>query len=192
MWHQFMPMEFLTTPIKDLIVMKPKRFEDSRGYFMETYRKDLLTPYVGDVAFVQDNESRSVRGVLRGLHLQTGEHAQAKLIRVTTGTVFDVAVDLRANSKTFGQWYGIELSEDNALMMFVPRGFAHGFIVLSDIAKFNYKVDNYYAPQSEITIAYNDPELNIAWPDAGINNILSRRDSEHAISFDDFKKLYNI
>ena len=176
-------MEFQKTLIPGLVVACPRRFVDSRGYFMETYRKDIFTPVIGEVEFVQDNESESRRGVLRGLHLQTGSSAQAKLIRVTEGRVFDVAVDLRSGSATYGHWYGIELSDENALMMYIPRGFAHGFIVLSDKAKFSYKVDNFYDPQSEVTIKFDDPDIGIEWPTADEELLLSERDIAKAIAF---------
>ena len=183
-------MEFLTTPISGLFVIRPKRHTDSRGYFMETYREDLLGSVAGDIKFVQDNESESSRGVLRGLHLQTGNKAQAKLVRVVEGSVFDVVVDLRENSDTFGQWYGIELSHENGLMMFIPRGFAHGFLVLSDKARFSYKVDNYYAPEAELTIKFDDRQIGIEWPKCEGDYVLSQRDRENSISFETYEEKY--
>ena len=179
-------MEFLHTPISDLWLVRPHRFIDKRGYFMETYRQESLNPVIGPVTFIQDNESKSVKGVLRGLHMQTGAHAQAKLIRVTQGAVFDVAVDLRRDSPTFGKWFGAEINEENGLMMFIPRGFAHGFVVMSDEAKFNYKVDNYYAPQSELTIKYDDPDIDIQWPNIEQQFITSEKDIVKSISFKEF------
>lgn len=181
-------MDFLETPISGLILARPKVFSDNRGYFMETFRKDLFTPVIGDVDFVQDNESESTVGVLRGLHLQKGEYSQAKLVRVVEGSVFDVAVDLREGSATYGRWFGTELSHENKLMMFIPRGFAHGFLVLSPKARFVYKVDNFYAPQSELTIAYNDPDINIKWPEIENDYILSERDVSKSISLKEYKK----
>ena len=176
-------MIFKTTPLAGLFVVQPQRFVDNRGYFMETYNKAEFAPHVGNVEFVQDNESGSSLGVLRGLHMQKGDDAQAKLVRVVSGAVFDVAVDLRFGSDTFGQWFGTELSSGNGKMLYIPRGFAHGFVVLSKEAKFVYKVDNRYAPQSEITIAYDDPEIGIEWPEVQGGFILSQKDASHAISF---------
>lgn len=179
-------MEFQATSIPGLIIIRPKRFADNRGYFMETYRKADFNAHIGDVEFVQDNESQSVRGVLRGLHLQTGNHAQAKLVRVTKGEVFDVAVDLRKGSPTYGQWHGERLSDLNGKIMFIPRGFAHGFLVMTDSAQFVYKTDNYYAPEAEKTIRYDDPQLHIEWPQLDIPYIVSERDTGKAISFAEF------
>ena len=185
-------MEFQTTPIPGLIVVKPRRFGDKRGYFMETYNRDLFAPAIGEIDFMQDNESFSTRGVLRGLHLQKGEFAQAKLVRVVEGEVFDVVVDVRPGSKTYGKWFSIELSQENGLMLFIPRGFAHGFLVLSATARFVYKVDNRYAPESEVTISYDDPELGIQWPSMAEGFILSERDVKDAISFGLFSSLQRI
>lgn len=183
-------MKFEATPISGLFVVHPERFADSRGYFMETFRRSVFEEKLGPVDFIQDNESESVRGVLRGLHLQTGNDAQAKLVRVAEGAVFDVAVDLRPDSPTFGRWFGTELSHENGRMLFIPAGFAHGFLVLSERARFIYKVDRYYAPQSEVTVRFDDPEIGIAWPRAEGGNILSERDKNHAITFAEYKKLY--
>lgn len=181
-------MEFATTDISGLVVIHPRRFSDSRGFFMETYRKDVFDKELGAVDFVQDNESCSSRDVLRGLHFQKGEHSQAKLVRVTEGCVFDVAVDLRQNSPTFGKWFGIELSAENATMLFIPRGFAHGFMVLSEKAVFTYKVDNFYAPESEETIAYDDPAIGITWPQPERAYILSERDKSRSQSLESYIK----
>ena len=139
------------------------RYGDARGYFMESFKLEEFRAHVGDITFVQDNESMSGRGVLRGLHFQKGEFSQAKLVRVSQGTVVDVAVDLRGGSPTFGQHVAVELSQENACQLFIPRGFAHGFVVLSETAQFQYKVDNIYAPQSEATLRFDDPALGIDW-----------------------------
>lgn len=157
-------MEFIKTDIDGVVIVKPRRFGDRRGYFMETYNAEQFDPVIGPVRFIQDNESASSRGVLRGLHLQRGEASQAKLVRVVQGRVFDVAVDLRPGSPTYSRWVGVELSDENALQLFIPRGFAHGFLVLSDFARFVYKVDNRYAPATEVSIRYDDPQIGIEWP----------------------------
>lgn len=157
-------MEYRKTDIDGVWIIQPKVFEDARGYFFESWRQDDFDANVGPTRFVQDNESRSTYGVLRGLHYQRGEHSQAKLVRVIRGRVLDVAVDLRRSSPTFGRHIMVELSEDNHRQLFIPRGFAHGFLVLSDVAVFTYRVDNAYAPQSEACIRYDDPTLDIRWP----------------------------
>ncbi len=169
-------MDFKPLEIDGVWLIEPKRFGDARGYFMESFKLDEFRRHVGDVTFVQDNESVSTRGVLRGLHFQRGEFSQAKLVRVSHGTVIDVAVDLRGDSPTFGKHVAVELSQENARQLFIPRGFAHGFIVLSDMAQFQYKVDNVYAPQSEMTLMFNDPELGIEWPLAENELNLSPKD----------------
>lgn len=156
-------MKTIETPIKDLLVLEPKIFSDKRGYFFETFNHKLFEENGLHCQFVQDNESCSEYGVVRGLHYQLAPFAQAKLVRVIKGAVYDVALDLRRGSPTFGQWFGIELNEDNKLQMFIPRGFAHGFSVLSPIAVFSYKCDQYYAPNAERGIAIDDPLLNIDW-----------------------------
>ncbi len=156
-------MEITTTPIAGLLVLTPRVFQDERGYFLESFNAKNLAEAGITTSFVQDNESKSMRGVIRGLHYQLNPHAQAKLVRVIEGSVFDVAVDLRKNSPTFGQWYGLELSGENKIQLFIPRGFAHGFSVLSETAVFAYKCDAYYEPTSERGIVYNDPQLNIDW-----------------------------
>ncbi len=156
-------MEITKTPIAGLLVLTPRVFQDDRGYFLESFNAKNLAEAGITTSFVQDNESKSTRGVIRGLHYQLNPHAQAKLVRVIEGTVFDVAVDLRKDSPTFGQWYGLELSDENKIQLFIPRGFAHGFSVLSETAVFAYKCDAYYDPKSERGIVYNDPELNIDW-----------------------------
>ena len=154
---------FTQTEIPGVVVIEPQVFGDDRGYFMETYQKDQFAEAGIDKEFVQDNQSRSTRGVLRGLHFQKN-HTQGKLVRVTKGEVYDVAVDCRPHSATFGKWVGVTLSEDNKKMFYIPEGFAHGFLVLSDEAIFTYKVDNVYAPQHEASIRWDDDTLGIQWP----------------------------
>ncbi|MBC7774109.1 MAG: dTDP-4-dehydrorhamnose 3,5-epimerase [Phycisphaerae bacterium] len=156
-------MPFLSTPIPDLLVFEPAVFRDERGYFFESYNQKVWEEAGVHVTFVQDNQARSTRGVLRGLHYQIGEMAQAKLVRVTEGEVLDVAVDLREGSLTLGQWYSIRLSAENKRQLFVPRGFAHGYLVLSDTAEFAYKCDNFYSKAHEGGIRFDDPVLGIAW-----------------------------
>ena len=157
-------MEYISQTIPEVILIKPTLHGDSRGYFTETYRQDLLQQAVGcPIYFVQDNESRSYRGVLRGLHFQLSPHAQSKLVRVTEGEVLDVAVDLRTGSPTYGEHVSVRLSAENRQQLWIPRGFAHGFVVLSEAATFHYKVDNYYAPEHDRGVACNDSELQINW-----------------------------
>ncbi len=170
-------MKYTSTPFEGLWLIEPKRFADARGYFCETFRADDFAVATGlNPIFVQDNESLSCRGVMRGLHFQAGEAAQAKLVRVVEGTIVDVAVDLRRNSPTFGRYFSAELSAENGLQLFVPRGFAHGFAVLSERAKFLYKVDNYYCPAAERSIRLDDPTVGIAWPIPAAERILSPKD----------------
>lgn len=157
-------MNYIETSIKGVFVIESKVFNDARGYFFEAWKQAEFEEHIGKVNFIQDNESKSSYGVLRGLHYQKGEFAQAKLVRVIKGRVLDVAVDIRRSSPTFGQHVMVELSEDNKRQFFIPRGFAHGFLVLSDEAIFTYKVDNVYTPQAEAGIRWNDPALNIEWP----------------------------
>ncbi len=157
-------MEYQKTDIEGVFLVKPRVFGDARGYFVETWKQADFDEHVGKVTFIQDNESKSSHGVLRGLHYQKGEWSQAKLVRVIKGRVLDVAVDIRKSSPTFGKHVIAELSEENKLQLFIPRGFAHGFLVLSDEAIFTYKVDNVYAPQAEAGIRWNDPALGIEWP----------------------------
>lgn len=158
-------MDYKKTEIEGVYIIQPKVFKDNRGYFMETFRQSDFDAGIGrHVEFIQDNESKSSRGVLRGLHYQKGEASQAKLVRVIKGCVVDVAVDIRRSSKTFGRYVMVELSEENKTQFFIPRGFAHGFLVLSDEAIFTYKVDNAYAPQQEASIRYDDPDIAIEWP----------------------------
>jgi len=168
---------FNTTSIDGVYIIEPKVFGDSRGYFMETYNKEEFDKAGLRYNFVQDNQSKSHKGVLRGLHFQT-KHPQAKLVRVVSGEVFDVAVDLRKDSKTYGKWVGVILSEDNKKMFMIPRGFAHGFVVLSDSAEFTYKCDDFYHPEDDGGIMWNDPDINIKWPDVGKIE-LSEKDKKH-------------
>lgn len=169
-------MNYIQTEIDGVWLIEPKVFADARGYFMETFKEEEFRQQIGDVHFVQDNESKSTFGVLRGLHYQKGEFSQAKLVRVLRGKVLDVAVDLRRSSPTFGKHVSVLLSEDNKRQFFIPRGFAHGFLVLSDEAVFTYKVDNYYAPQAEASIRFDDSELGIDWPIAEEQMVLSEKD----------------
>ena len=169
-------MEFKELDIKGVWLIEPKRFGDARGYFCETFKLSEFESHIGKVEFVQDNESLSTRGVLRGLHFQRGEWSQAKLVRVSQGRVLDVAVDLRGGSTTYGRHVAVELSRENGRQMFIPRGFAHGFVVLSDEAQFQYKVDNVYAPHSEATLRFDDPALGIDWPIATEEMKLSEKD----------------
>jgi dTDP-4-dehydrorhamnose 3,5-epimerase len=157
-------MEFKETEIKGVWIIEPRVFNDARGYFFEAWKKAEFEAHVGQVDFIQDNESKSSYGVLRGLHYQKGEFSQAKLVRVIKGKVLDVAVDIRKSSPTFGKHVIVELSEENKRQLFIPRGFAHGFLVLSEEAVFTYKVDNVYAPQAEASIRWNDEDINIQWP----------------------------
>jgi len=167
---------FIETKISGVYVIEPKIFGDNRGYFMESYNRKHFEEVGLNMNFVQDNESRSTKGVLRGLHFQK-RHSQGKLIRVSKGEVFDVAVDLRNGSKTYGKWEGIILSEENKKLFYIPEGFAHGFLVLSDEAIFNYKCTDFYAPEYEEGIKWNDPNINIAWPLDKVNKvILSEKD----------------
>ena len=162
---------FVKTKIRDLYIIEPKVFGDNRGYFMETYsRKDFFDAGL-TMEFVQDNESKSKKGVLRGLHFQT-KHTQGKLVRVTEGAVYDVAVDLRKGSPTYGQWEGILLTSENKKQFYVPEGLAHGFLVLSDTAVFNYKCTDFYAPEYDGGVLWNDPDIGIEWPLDGIEEIL--------------------
>ena len=172
-------MNYIQTEIDGVWIIEPKVFNDARGYFMEAFKEEEFRANIGDVHFVQDNESKSSFGVLRGLH-----YSQAKLVRVIKGKVLDVAVDLRRSSPTFGKYVSVELSEENKRQFFIPRGFAHGFLVLSEEAIFTYKVDNGYAPQAEASIRFNDETIGIDWPVAESQFILSEKDG-HAVSFKD-------
>lgn len=173
---QGIQMRFIPTTILDVIIIEPKIFADQRGFFLESYQKQRFLEAGIDADFVQDNHSKSQQGVLRGLHYQI-QQPQGKLVRVITGEIFDVAVDIRKNSSTFGKWVGDYLSADNKKMLWIPTGFAHGFYVTSPEAEVLYKSTDYYAPQSERTIAWNDSTVNIQWPIGGVTPILSSKDS---------------
>ena len=170
-------MNIIPTNLPGVIVIEPKVYVDKRGFFLETFREDVLLQAGINVHFVQDNHTRSSQGVLRGLHYQMTQ-TQGKLVRVAAGSVFDVVVDVRSSSPTFGQWYGTELNEDNIKMIYVPPGFAHGFVVLSETADFIYKCTDYYHPESEQGIAWDDPDLNIDWPIAEIAEKISLSDKD--------------
>ncbi|NME83750.1 dTDP-4-dehydrorhamnose 3,5-epimerase [Clostridium sp. SM-530-WT-3G] len=170
---------FNKTSIDGVYIIEPKVFGDNRGYFMESYNGEHFKEAGLNMVFVQDNESKSSKGVLRGLHFQK-KHSQGKLVRVTKGKVFDVAVDLRHGSETYGKWEGVILSEENKKQFYIPEGFAHGFLVLSDEAVFNYKCTDYYAPEYDGGVMWNDPDINIQWPLEGIEEIvLSEKDKKH-------------
>ena len=182
---------FTQTEIPGVVVIEPEVFGDDRGYFMETYKKEDFAAAGIDKEFVQDNQSRSSRGVLRGLHFQK-QHTQGKLVRVTLGEVYDVAVDCRPHSPTFGKWVGVTLSAENKRMFYIPEGFAHGFLVLSDEAEFTYKCTDYYAPGDEGGIPWNDPTIGVEWPDPGAALLTSEKDGKHPgfaqQNFDYFKR----
>jgi len=174
-------MKLIKTPLSDCVIIEPTLFEDSRGYFYEKFNQAKFTELTGvTTPFVQDNVSKSSYGVVRGIHLQKGEHAQAKLVSCLEGVVWDVAVDLRKDSPTFGKWYGVELSGENKLQFYIPRGFGHGFSVLSESAVFSYKCDNYYNKESEAGILWNDSELNIDWRIREGEAIISDKDRVQA------------
>ena len=191
-------MEIIKTPIEGVTILKPRIFNDDRGYFFESYSQRVFNEEVREVHFVQDNESKSSYGVLRGLHFQKPPFCQSKLVRCIKGSVLDVAVDIRKGSPTFGQYVAVELTEENHLQLFIERGFAHGFSVLSDEVVFQYKCDNFYAPQSEGAIAWNDPALNIDWRLPTEKVILSEKDKHHPLLkdadflFDFNENLYEI
>ena len=171
-------MKFIETKISDVIIIEPSVFGDSRGYFLESYNQKKFEEFIGNISFVQDNESKSSKGVLRGLHFQKPPFAQAKLVRCIEGKVLDIAVDIRKDSKTYRQHIAVELSGENKRQLFVPRGFAHGFLVLSDTAVFAYKVDNTYAPEFDAGIRWNDKELNIQWDMEDSEVMVSEKDAE--------------
>ncbi len=177
-------MKVIETKIKGIVIIEPKIFEDSRGYFYESFSQQELEKKICKTEFVQDNQSKSSYGVVRGLHFQKGECAQSKLVRCIKGEVLDVAVDIRKGSPSFGQWESCLLTEDNHRQFFIPRGFAHGFSVLSDTAIFQYKCDNYYAPQAEGAILWNDPQLNIDWQIPMEDVLLSEKDTKHPLLTD--------
>ena len=171
-------MKFVNTPIEGLVIIEPTLFGDDRGYFLESYNKKEFEKAIGEISFVQDNESKSSKGVLRGLHFQKPPYAQAKLVRCIEGKVLDVAVDIREGSETFGQHVTVELTGENKKQVFIPRGFAHGFLVLSESAIFAYKVDNSYAPAHDAGICWDEPTLNIQW---GVNQsevLVSEKDAK--------------
>lgn len=181
-----MPFTFKDTPIKDLIVIEPKVFRDGRGFFLEAYKKSDFASNGIDVNFLQDNHSYSQYGVLRGLHFQVPPHAQGKLVSCVQGSVWDVAVDIRDNSPTFARWFGLELSSENHKMMYIPPGFAHGFLVLSGYALFQYKCTEFYNKNAERGIIWNDPGLKIGWPIGNSDLIISDKDLDLPI----FKELF--
>ena len=171
-------MKVTQTAIEGVLILEPTVFGDARGFFMESFNQKAFNDAVGqDIVFVQDNHSRSSRGVLRGLHYQLPPHAQGKLVRVTQGSVFDVAVDVRQGSATFGKWVGVELSGENHRQVWLPPGMAHGFLVTSESADFLYKTTEYYAPQSERCVLWSDPSIAIAWPDPGGPRKLAAKDA---------------
>lgn len=174
-------MEVIKTELEGVVIIEPRLFRDDRGYFFESFSQREFDEKVRPVCFVQDNESKSVYGVLRGLHFQKPPYAQSKLVRVIKGAVLDVAVDIRVGSPTFGKHVAVELSGENHRQLFIPRGFAHGFSVLTDEVIFQYKCDNFYAPQSEGAIAWNDPDLNIDWRLPADKIILSEKDRHHPL-----------
>lgn len=175
-------MNYIEQSVKGVFVIEPKVFGDSRGYFYESFKQAEFDEHIGHhVEFVQENQSKSSKGVLRGLHYQKGDASQAKLVRVVKGSVLDVAVDIRKSSPTFGKYVAVELSEENNRQLFIPRGFAHGFLVLSDEAVFTYKVDNVYAPQADAGIMYNDPQVGIEWTKLDCEFLLSEKDTKHPL-----------
>ena len=177
--RQFLDVNFVSQAIPDVLVFEPKVHGDKRGYFVETFRKDIIEDSTGyKINFVQDNESRSHKGVLRGLHFQLAPYAQSKVVRVIEGAVLDVAVDVRRGSPSFGQHVAVELSGVNKKQMFIPRGFAHGFLVLTDTATFAYKVDNYYSPECDRGLAFDDTDLNIDWKLTKPELLVSDKDSQ--------------
>jgi len=172
-------MNVIKTPIEGLVIIEPRLFGDDRGYFFESFNQREFEREIGPVTFVQDNESKSCYGVIRGLHFQKGEHAQSKLVRVVKGAVLDVAVDIRPGSPTYGMHFAVELTGENHLQFFLPRGMAHGFSVLSEEAVFQYKCDNFYCRESEGAIAWDDPDLGIDWHIPKDKVILSEKDRNH-------------
>ncbi|MDY0743847.1 dTDP-4-dehydrorhamnose 3,5-epimerase [Paucibacter sp. R3-3] len=172
-------MKITPTALPEVLIVEPKVFGDARGFFTESWNEKVFNEAVGAaVGFVQDNHSRSARGVLRGMHFQLGEDAQGKLVRCVAGAVFDVAVDMRRSSPNFGRWAGVELTAENHRQLWVPPGFAHGFLVLSETADFLYKTTAYYAPQAEGSLRWDDPTVGIEWPDLGIAPLLADKDAK--------------
>ena len=174
-------MEVIKTAIDGVVIIEPRIFEDARGYFFESFSQREFDEKVAPIRFVQDNESKSSYGVLRGLHFQKPPYAQSKLVRCIRGRVLDVAVDIRKGSPTYGQWVSCELTEDKHRQFFIPQGFAHGFSVLSDVAVFQYKCDNFYHPEAEGAIAWNDPQLSIDWQLPVDDVLLSEKDQRHGL-----------
>lgn len=179
-------MNYIKTELEGVFIIEPRVFGDERGYFFEAFRKEEFEQNIGKIDFVQDNESKSSYGVLRGLHYQRGEYSQAKLVRVIKGTVLDVAIDLRQDSPSYGKHIMVELGEENKRQLFIPRGFAHGFMVMSREAVFTYKVDNIYAPQAEACIRWNDETLAIPWPQ--VEGLLTSEKDSHGKNFEDAEK----
>lgn len=170
-------MKYIRTEIPDVVLCKPIAFNDDRGYFVESFKKVSLENFIGkELSFCQDNESKSIKGVLRGLHYQSPPYTQTKLVRVICGSVLDIAVDIRKESKTFGRYVAVVLNEENKFQLLIPRGFAHGYVVLSEVAIFSYKVDNYYHKESERGIAFNDKTLNIDWKIDSKEILVSEKD----------------
>ncbi|WP_425365302.1 dTDP-4-dehydrorhamnose 3,5-epimerase [Fusobacterium nucleatum] len=182
--------------MKDLFIIEPQIFEDSRGYFFESYNYNTFKEIGIDNIFVQDNHSKSLKGVLRGLHFQKERHSQAKLINILKGSILDIVVDLRTNSETFGKYFAIELNEKNKKILFIPRGFAHGFLTLEDGTEIFYKCDNFYNPKSETGIIWSDRDLNIDWNlkkyDINENELIISEKDKKNISFKEYKKINNI
>jgi len=172
-------MKFIETSINGIFIIEPTIFNDDRGYFYESFREDKFIEKIGDIRFIQDNEAKSNYGVLRGLHYQKDEYAQSKLVRVVIGSVLDVAVDIRKNSPTYGKYVSVKLSGENKKQFFIPRGFAHGYVVLENNTIFSYKCDNYYAPEHEGSIIYNDPTININWIIPDQHLIISNKDKNN-------------
>ncbi len=183
-------MNIIKTKISGLVIIEPKLFVDERGYFFESFNQKAFSSAVGNITFVQDNESKSSYGVLRGLHFQLPPFAQSKLVRVIEGSVLDIAVDIRKNSPTYGQYVSVELTGESHRQLFIPKGFAHGFVVLSQQAVFQYKCDEFYHPEAEGAIAWNDPDLAIDWQIPVQDMILSERDKHHPL-FKDLKTTQN-
>lgn len=172
-------MNVIPTALPEVLILEPRVFGDARGFFTESWNEQTFNKAVGhDVRFVQDNHSRSARGVLRGLHFQLPPHTQGKLVRVVSGAVFDVAVDMRRSSANFGRWVGVELSADNHRQLWVPPGFAHGFLVLSETADFLYKTTDFYAPQAEGCVRWDDPTIGVQWPETGVAPMLAEKDAK--------------
>ena len=174
-------MRFIKTKIQDIVIIEPKIFMDERGYFTETFRYDLFQKNIGNIEFVQDNESKSKKGVLRGLHYQTHPFAQSKLVKIVKGEVFDVAVDIRKGSPTFGKHIMVKLSEENKRQLFIPKGFAHGFLAMRDDTICSYKVDNYYSPEHSRCLRFDDPAIDIDWGFSKENIIISKQDKNASL-----------